>query len=147
MPKVGIVWRAGDWNSRRSMPFELVAALVDGVNVRWYSLQHKVTRDERHPRLRILDFDDPWITASHMRALDLVITIDSMPAHLAGALGIEVWTLLADDADWRWMQDRDDSRWYPTMRLFRQPAAGDWQAVVDQVRRALECRFPTSTDR
>lgn len=68
-----------------------------------------------------------------MAALDLVITVDSMPAHLAGALGVPVWTLLLTEADWRWMEDRVDSPWYPTMRLFRQQSDGDWAGVVDRV--------------
>jgi ADP-heptose:LPS heptosyltransferase len=72
-----------------------------------------------------------------MASLDLMITVDSMPAHLAGALGVPVWTLLIEDADWRWMQDRDDSPWYPTMRLFRQREAGEWSGVVDRVASAL----------
>jgi ADP-heptose:LPS heptosyltransferase len=68
-----------------------------------------------------------------MRGLDLVISIDSMPAHLAGALGVPVWTLLHADPDWRWMLDRDDSPWYPTMRLFRQERPGDWGSVIARV--------------
>jgi hypothetical protein len=62
-----------------------------------------------------------------------VITVDSMPAHLAGALGVPVWTLLIHAADWRWMEGREDSPWYPTMRLFRQPAPGDWASVLRRV--------------
>jgi ADP-heptose:LPS heptosyltransferase len=73
-----------------------------------------------------------------MRTLDLVITIDSMPAHLAGALALPVWTLLRRDADWRWMTHRNDSPWYPTMRLFRQERDGDWEGVVERVTRELE---------
>jgi ADP-heptose:LPS heptosyltransferase len=72
-----------------------------------------------------------------MRALDLIISIDSMPAHLAGALAVPTWTLLQKNADWRWMSDRTDSPWYPTMRLFRQQQAGDWQQVVAEVQREL----------
>jgi ADP-heptose:LPS heptosyltransferase len=81
--------------------------------------------------------DDVLEAARVMRALDLVITVDSMPAHLAGALGMPVWTLLIDDADWRWMTGRDDSPWYPTMRLFRQPAPDDWPAVIRRVAEEL----------
>jgi ADP-heptose:LPS heptosyltransferase len=72
-----------------------------------------------------------------MAALDLVISVDSMPAHLAGALGRPVWTLLHRDADWRWMEGRDDSPWYPTMRLFRQHRAGDWEPAIERVAREL----------
>ena len=72
-----------------------------------------------------------------MRALDLVVTVDSMPAHLAGALGVPVWTLLRADCDWRWMDAREDSPWYPTMRLFRQPRPGEWEPVVARVAAGL----------
>jgi ADP-heptose:LPS heptosyltransferase len=65
--------------------------------------------------------------------MDVLITVDSMPAHLAGALGVPVWTLLHAEADWRWMQDRGDSPWYPTMRLFRQVQPGNWEPVVERV--------------
>jgi ADP-heptose:LPS heptosyltransferase len=65
--------------------------------------------------------------------LDLLISIDSMPVHLAGALGVPVWTLLQAEADWRWMNDRTDSPWYPTMRLFRQQHPGNWEGVIQNV--------------
>lgn len=68
-----------------------------------------------------------------MRALDLVISVDSMPAHLAGALGVQTWTLLQRDADWRWMIEREDSPWYPTMRLFRQDQSQEWEPVMARV--------------
>src|SRR5881392_3245104 len=86
--------------------------------------------------------DEPLATARLMRAMDLVITMDSMPAHLAGALGVRTWTLLPANADWRWMEDRDDSPWYPTMRLFRQQRAGDWRPVIERVRTALATIAP-----
>ncbi|MGH8068519.1 MAG: hypothetical protein ACRERE_25445 [Candidatus Entotheonellia bacterium] len=73
-----------------------------------------------------------------IRALDLVISVDTMPALLAGALGVPVWTLLPAEADWRWMDGRDDSPWYPTMRLFRQPQDGAWEPVITRVATALE---------
>jgi ADP-heptose:LPS heptosyltransferase len=63
----------------------------------------------------------------------LFITVDSFPAHLAGALGVHTWTLLHSDPDWRWMIDRDDSPWYPTMRLWRQRRAGDWREVIERI--------------
>jgi ADP-heptose:LPS heptosyltransferase len=73
-----------------------------------------------------------------MMALDLVISVDSAPAHLAGALARPTWLLLQSNADWRWMRDRTDSPWYPTMRLFRQPNPGDWDSVIAAVVRALD---------
>jgi len=75
--------------------------------------------------------------AQRMRALDLVICVDTMTAHLAGALGCRTWVLLTERPDWRWLEDRDDSPWYPTLRLFRR-CAGDWSALIDQVAGALD---------
>ena len=72
-----------------------------------------------------------------MQNLDLVISSDNAVVHLAGALGVNVWVALAFAADWRWMLDRSDSPWYPTMRLFRQTAPGDWSGVFGQMRGAL----------
>ena len=69
--------------------------------------------------------------------MDLVISVDTAPAHLAGALGAPVWTLLPFNSDWRWMLDRDDSPWYPSMRLFRQETPGDWEGVFQEVETAL----------
>jgi ADP-heptose:LPS heptosyltransferase len=72
-----------------------------------------------------------------IKGLDLLITVDSMPAHLAGALGVPVWTLLRTEADWRWMDNREDSPWYPTMRLFRQLQSGNWEEVINRVTEEL----------
>ena len=76
-------------------------------------------------------------TAAIVKNLDLVITCDTALAHLAGGLGAPVWTLLPKSSDWRWLADRDDSPWYPTMRLFRQSRLGDWSDVVHRVTREL----------
>ena len=73
-----------------------------------------------------------------MENLDLIITSDTMIAHLAGALGRPVWVGLKRDADWRWLRNRADTPWYPTMRLFRQERAGDWPAVVSAMAARLE---------
>nr|WP_246499905.1 glycosyltransferase family 9 protein [Azospirillum soli] len=76
-------------------------------------------------------------TAATIRALDLVVSVDTVVAHLAGALGAPVWTILHHEADWRWMLGRSDSPWYPTMLLYRQLSPGQWEAVVEEIREAL----------
>jgi ADP-heptose:LPS heptosyltransferase len=81
------------------------------------------------------DFAD---TAALVATLDLVITVDTSVAHLAGALGAPVWILNRFDACWRWLRDRTDSPWYPTARLFRQPNLGDWDPVIRDIAAALD---------
>jgi tetratricopeptide (TPR) repeat protein len=139
--KVGLAWQGHANTPRgqlRSVPIELLARLGDVSAAAFYSLQYP--SPDRRPDFAadlaadIADFED---TAAIMENLDLVITSDSAVAHLAGALGKPVWVLLAAVADWRWHLGRDDSPWYPTARLFRQPAAGDWASVVDRVRARL----------
>ncbi|HET7460324.1 MAG TPA: hypothetical protein VFJ82_03715 [Longimicrobium sp.] len=131
---VGLVWRAGDWDERRSIPFRLLAPLARIPGVDLHVLQRGPALDECPPSFGTRSgCDDVLQAARVIRALDLVLTVDSMPAHLAGALGVPVWTLLIHDPDWRWMLDRDDSPWYPTMRLFRQPSPGDWTSVIRRV--------------
>ena len=76
-------------------------------------------------------------TAAIMHTLDLVITSDTAIAHLAGALGIPTWIALGYTPDWRWLLERDDSPWYPSVRLFRQPKIGDWSSVFEQIAAAL----------
>ena len=81
------------------------------------------------------DFAD---TAALVDGLDLVISVDTAVAHLAGALGKPVWLLNRFDTDWRWLLNRDDSPWYPQLRQFRQPNPGDWSSVIGRVRDALQ---------
>ena len=137
--KVGLVWRGGDWDPRRDVPFDLLTQLAELQEISFYALQQEATAFEHHESFKTIlpRGADALTTARIMRRLDLIISIDSMPAHLAGALGMPTWTLLQKDADWRWMSDRNDSPWYPTMRLFRQQQAGDWQPVVAQVQTEL----------
>jgi hypothetical protein len=145
---VGLVWSGNpdhQYDGQRSIPVEpLLAALqVPGVAV--YSLQKAVRPVDRAvpadrfgavvdlaPKLS--DFHD---TAAAVTALDLVISVDTAVVHLAGALARPVWTLLPFVPDWRWLAGRDDSPWYPTMRLFRQPRRGDWTSVLARVHAAL----------
>jgi hypothetical protein len=135
---VGLVWKAGDWDARRSMLFSNLLPLVTVQGVCFYILQDNAKKagwDETfgvYPgAFSLYDY------ARAIKGLDLLISIDSMPVHLAGALGVPVWNLLHAEADWRWMENRNDSPWYPTMRLFRQERAGDWESVVERVRAEL----------
>jgi hypothetical protein len=131
----GLVWRSGEWAPQRSIPERQLARLADVAGIKWYSLQYP----SRPLPFAALDVTHQNICsmAAQMRALDLVIAVDTMAAHLAGALGVPVWTLLHEDCDWRWMSERSDSPWYPTMRLFRQRPRGGWDSVIDNVIAAL----------
>jgi hypothetical protein len=136
--RVGLVWRAGTWNPSRSIPFKLVMRARAAAGVDLFSLQLGADAAEI-AALGATDWRsaDVYLLAKRLMTLDLVITVDTMVAHLAGALGRPVWTLLPADCDWRWMEGRSDSPWYPSMRLFRQRHAGRWQDVLDDVIAAL----------
>jgi hypothetical protein len=141
---VGVVWAAGSWDERRSVPVTLLARLGDIPGVAFHCLQQGPALARWRaagPSLLFEDgcehSEDVLEAATTMRALDLVISVDTMAAHLAGALGVPVWTLLHAASDWRWMAGREDSPWYPTMRLFRQERAGDWVGVLARVATAL----------
>ena len=137
--RVGIAWRGGPWDRRRDVPFRLITKLTEVPGTTFYALDKYPFRNELYERIRyVIDAEsDALATARIIRAMDLVISIDSLPAHLAGALGVPTWVLLPTDPDWRWMESRDDSPWYPTMRLFRQNQAGDWNPVVERVQTEL----------
>lgn len=144
---VGLVWQgnpshAYDW--RRSLPFDRLRPLLDCPGARFVSLQVGAGRSQ------LTEFDDGIVdagaeidTASFADAaaiianLDLVITVDSAIAHLAGAMGKPVWILLAKGSDWRWLRGRDDTPWYPQARLFRQVNPGDWSEVIGRLCAAL----------
>ncbi|MBW3630791.1 MAG: ADP-heptose--LPS heptosyltransferase, partial [Gemmatimonadetes bacterium] len=135
---VGLVWGAGDWDTRRSVPAGILEPLGSIPGVTLYLMQRGAALAERPAGFGVPWGSDDVLEASRiMRALDLVISVDSMPAHLAGALGIPVWTMLRANADWRWMERRNDTPWYPTMRLFRQEEEGDWGPVVARIVREL----------
>ena len=91
---------------------------------------------------RLIDFSD---TAQLLHQLDLVISVDTAVAHLAGALSKPTWLLLPQNADFRWLRQRPDSPWYPSMRIFRQHAHGDWQSVADQLDEAMDSMFLLET--
>jgi len=132
--RVGLIWQSGDWDNRRSIPFAEVKRLAQVPGIEWHILQRDALRAGWDGAMgSISGGDNPLDDARMMRALDLVISVDTMTAHLAGALGVNTWTLLPLEADWRWMLDRPDTPWYPTMRLFRQRAEGKWDEVIDEV--------------
>jgi FKBP-type peptidyl-prolyl cis-trans isomerase 2 len=147
--KVGIVWAGNQELARpyydRSCTLQDFLPLIESEDVAFYSLQKGDAASELNENpgsSKVIDYTDEIHdfsdTAGLLHNLDLVISVDTAVAHLAGALGKPVWTLLPFIPDWRWMLDRDDSPWYPTMRLFRQPSPGDWKSVIAKVKAELE---------
>jgi len=137
--RVGLIWQSGDWDHRRSVPFSEVKRLTEVPGIEWHILQRDASRAGWDGSMGSLSGgDNPLDDARIMRALDLVISVDTMTAHLAGSLGVPTWTLLPSEADWRWLLDRDDTPWYPTMRLFRQREAGKWDGVLSAVATHLQ---------
>lgn len=143
--KVGLVWagaplHANDAN--RSIKLEAFASLPNIKNVTFFSLQKgnaEATMIGDAPLINFTaELNDFADTAALIENLDLVISVDTSVAHLAGALGKPVWTLLPFVPDWRWMLDRDDSPWYPTLKLFRQTCAGDWEGPINRVVQSLK---------
>ena len=151
---VGLVWASGISSGlgkgfvesavARSLPLAALAALGSVRGASFYSLQKGPPAAEadappagmqfRNWSSELRDFSD---TAALIRALDLVITVDTSIAHLAGGLGAPVWVLVNVPTSWRWLRGRDDSPWYPSMRLFRQTVPGDWRSPVESARAAL----------
>jgi glycosyl transferase family 9 (putative heptosyltransferase) len=146
-PRVGIAWtgnRRYAHDRARSMPLSVMLEIC-GPDVAIVALQMGVPdtdRDTLRNAVRVMDLshdqENLAETAAVISQLDLVITVDNVVAHLAGAMGKPVWVLLSPAADWRWLADREDSPWYPSARLFRQDQADDWTGVAARVRRALE---------
>ena len=136
--RVGLVWYSSAYNRARSLPFKALEPLLSIGGVEFFSFQageaRAHVRDCGYEILNLCNEDDLLATAQGVIEMDLVITVDTMMAHLAGALGRKVWTLLPFEGDWRWMLERSDSPWYPTMRLFRQPTPGDWATAVSRIR-------------
>ena len=143
VPKVGLAWAGApqrQQDQRRSCPFKHLLTLLSLPDIEFYSLQkgerakaiaehycQELIRD-LSPRLK-----DFAATAAVIAQLDLVITVDTAVAHLAGALGKAVWVLLPYNPDWRWQLNRDDSPWYPSMKLFRCPKPYAWEAVLEKI--------------
>lgn len=141
--RVGLVWTAGAWKPERSVPLERLARLAAIPGIALVNLQrgpdYRRWREAPAllPMIELFETDDIADAAATVAVLDLVVTVDTMVAHLAGALGAPVWLMLHFAADWRWLLDRSDSPWYPTMRLFRQKRSGGWDPVVAEIAAAL----------
>jgi tetratricopeptide (TPR) repeat protein len=146
--RVGVSWAGSRQHSSdrlRSLDLARLAPLGEIAGVEWHTLQVEADAAQA-PWLGpcLVPSPDADYLAALMTCLDLIISVDTMTAHLAGALGRPVWTLLHHAADWRWGLHGENTRWYPAMRLFRQPAAGDWDAVVHRVARALRALIQAS---
>jgi tetratricopeptide (TPR) repeat protein len=138
--KVGLAWSGRIYPRNRSVPFVQLGPLLSLPNTVFVSLQQEIAHQDAalfagqthvlHFGDEIQDFAD---TAAIIASLDLVLSIDTSVAHLAGAMGKPLWLLLLYGSDFRWLVDREDSPWYPTARLFRQPSIGDWTDVVSRV--------------
>ncbi len=149
--RVGLCWAGGQFNvgqiqrdRRRSLSLDALTPLGGIPGVQFVSLQKgpSAVQAARPPTgMELLDLSEDQRdfadTAAIVDNLDLVISVDTSVAHLAGALGKPVWLLNHFDTDWRWLQNRDDSPWYPTLRQFRQPVPGDWGSVLSHARDAL----------
>ena len=127
----GLAWKGGTWDPARALDDGAVAALLDRDDVEFHSLQYPPA--DCGSGIAQAGCADVMELARRMRSLDLVISVDTMTAHLAGAMGMPTWTLLAHDCDWRWMTSRTDTPWYPSMRLYRQCASGDWTEVLRRI--------------
>jgi Tfp pilus assembly protein PilF len=146
---VGLAWytKSRSKGCYRSIDLSLFASLFARPDIRWVSLQYgahnqleKQAAAAGAPILidRSVDqFSNIDVFAAQIAAMDMVVTIDNSTAHLAGALGVPAFVLLPFVSDWRWLQAREDSPWYPTLRLFRQPKVDDWQSVMQRVQSAL----------
>ncbi len=141
---VGVVWAGNVMHvndAERSMPIEKIGPLFDVPGIRLFSVQKDLRAGDtafaatRGAGMTMLgeEFTDFTETAAALTALDLLITVDTSVCHLAGALGRPVWLLLPFASEWRWLTDRDDSPWYPSMRLFRQRIIGDWDELLTRV--------------
>ena len=137
---VGLVWDVGDWDERRRVPALLLRRFcMDGVKL--YALQAGPAR-EAATEIGAIDAGAPDIEtlARRLARLDLVISVDTMVAHLSAALGRETWIMLHSQCDWRWPASGSRTYWYPSARLFHQRRAGEWSDVITDVRSALEAR-------
>jgi hypothetical protein len=149
-PRVGLVWSGNPRNAFDSRRSVRLADWIGHLPVAfdYYRLQTEVREHDRtvlESNSSILSFDDALLdfenTAALCACLDIVITVDTSLAHLAGALGRPTWLLLSHTPDFRWLRERDDSPWYPSLKLYRQRNTGDWTDVFERVAADLRCQF------
>lgn len=148
-PKIGIIWNGSTANPNdhnRSTTLQTIAPLLKQ-DYAFYCLQKEIRPEDQamlhhFPQLQVYPLDDLIDTAALIQQMDLVISVCTSVAHLAGALGKPVWIMLTANADWRWLQNRTDSPWYPSAKLFRQQTTGHWDQVVEPVIQALNSTFP-----
>ena len=143
--RIGLVWAGGDWDSDRWIPFHYLLDLLSNSRFEWWNLQggQAAEQADSYPLNCSRELRDGGVIglAREISTMDLVISIDTLASHLAGALGVPTWLLLKHDADWRWMKDRADSPWYPATRCFRQARPGQWEGVMREVMMALVRAF------
>lgn len=152
LPRVGVVWSGSvlhKGDKYRSIALEQFAQLFT-IKAEFFCLQQEIRASDQRVFNQcqnvhfvgndLHDFSD---TAALLELMDIVITVDTSVAHLAGAMGKPVWVMVPWNPDWRWLLDRDDSPWYPSMRLFRQPAVGDWLSVIRIVKHVLPTYLST----
>jgi len=149
--KIGIAWSGSPRqvnNLNRAMPLRELMAISELPGVQCFCLQKAQAGELAELQLpagQLVDFTGEWHdftdSAAMLTSLDLVITVDTAVAHLAGAMALPVWAMLAPNADWRWLLARGDSPWYPTMRLFRREHGEDRAAQVARVVQALQERL------
>jgi hypothetical protein len=138
---VGLVWEVGNWDKRRAIPACLLDKL-NGQGVDLYSLQRGAASGEvEHIGAKDISTPDVVELGCRMGELDIVVSVDTMIVHLAGALGYEPWVMLHADCDWRWPTRGGASLWYPRARLFHQCRAGSWAEVIDDLSSALVSRI------
>jgi Tfp pilus assembly protein PilF len=141
---IGLVWSGSLVNVHRSIKLHELSSLISRCDANWYAIQKDIKADDREyldGTAAITDLSDQLSsfndTASIIKQLDLVISVDTSVAHLAGAMGKPVWILLPFHPDFRWLRETTESRWYPSARLYRQTKDGDWTDVLEAVARDL----------
>ena len=149
-PRIGLVWSGSTAHKNdhnRSIDLSVCLPLLN-YDAHWVSLQKEIREKDRTVLQQVVglpffggDLEDFSDTAALASLMDLIITVDTSVAHLAAAMGRPVWILLPYNSDWRWLLDRDDSPWYPTVRLFRQERIGDWAGVIREVNQFLSLLF------